>query len=100
MLDLGRKPFQLFFTSKLAKIVKDKCTHRSTNTLNALISTHRKPSSLCGYTPLVSVKAVNKLLILCSVRSTDNFIDICVTEKGVIRVPVINRSSFTPRRSY
>ena len=27
ILDLGRKPFQLFFTSKLAKIAKDKCSH-------------------------------------------------------------------------
>ena len=27
MLDLGQKPFQLFFTSKLAKIAKDKCSH-------------------------------------------------------------------------
>ena len=39
---------------ELAKIAKDKCTHRSTNTFNASISTHGKPSSVCGYTPLAN----------------------------------------------
>ena len=41
MLELGRKPSQVilvvFFQSKIAKIAKDKCTHRSTNTFDASI---------------------------------------------------------------
>ena len=62
--------FSCFITSKLAKIAKDKCTHRSTNTLNASISTHRKPSLLCGYTPLYylvrrAVDGINTKPLLC-----------------------------------
>ena len=52
MLDLGREPFQFFFKSKLAKIAKVKCTHRSTNLFDASICTIARPPLLCGYTPL------------------------------------------------
>ena len=27
LLDLGRKPFQLFFYIEIAKVTKDKCSH-------------------------------------------------------------------------
>ena len=43
--------FGCLFQSKITQISKDKCNHRSTNTFYASISTHRKPSSVCGYTP-------------------------------------------------
>ena len=45
--------FSSLFTSKRAKIAKDKCTHRSTNPFDALISTVASLPSLCGYTPLI-----------------------------------------------
>ena len=61
MFKLGRKPSQVilvvFLDKKITKIAKDKCTHRSTNTFNASISTHRKPSSLCGYTPYAHLRS-------------------------------------------
>ena len=55
MFELGRKPSQVvlgvFFLSKIAKIAKDKCTHRWTNAFDASISTIARVTSLCGYTP-------------------------------------------------
>ena len=42
MFELGRKPSQVIlvrFTSKIAKIAKVKCTHRTTNPFDASIST-------------------------------------------------------------
>ena len=45
--------FSGIFRSKIAKIATDKCTHWSTNPLDALISTTTRLPSLCGYTPLV-----------------------------------------------
>ena len=55
MFELGRKPSQVilvvFFLSKIAKITKDECTHRSTNLFDALISTVARLPLLFGYTP-------------------------------------------------
>ena len=55
MLDLGRKPFQLFFYIEIGKDRKDpdKCTHRSTNPFDASIFTIARLPSLCGYTLLI-----------------------------------------------
>ena len=56
MFELGRKTSQVilgvFLDRKIAKIAKDKCTHRSTNPLYASIFTIARHPSLCGYTPL------------------------------------------------
>ena len=40
----------------MAKMAKDKCTHRSTHPFDVSISTIAWLPSLCGYTPLVSLK--------------------------------------------
>ena len=45
------------FTSKIANIAKDKCTHRSTNPFDASISTVARLPLLCGYTPLGCIHA-------------------------------------------
>ena len=62
--------FSCLFRSKIAKITQDKCTHRSTNTFNASISTHRKSSLLCGYTPIQYYIGSRKVRICNMLRTT------------------------------
>ena len=55
--------FSCLLRSKIAKIAKVKCTHRSTNPFDASIPTIARPPSLYGYTPLSVLKlfmCVNK----------------------------------------
>ena len=54
----------------MAKIAKDKCTHRSTNPFDASISTVARLLLLCGYTPLpLYLNAVGTNIYLPSPRT-------------------------------